>query len=46
MLTAIIPEAPQSVATQVLVNDIVITWSHPSADFATDYGAELLAYSV
>lgn len=46
ILTAVIPQAPTDVVTQVEANDIIITWQHESDDFYNDYGANLISYTI
>ena len=46
ILTAITPDAPTAVQTEVIANDIRISWTAPSDDSLTDYGSQILSYTV
>ena len=46
ILTAVIPDAPTGVQTEVIANDIRISWTAPSEDSQTDYGSQIVSYTI
>ena len=46
ILTAIVPAAPAAPTTEVVANSVKISWTAPSSDSFSAYGASITAYTV
>jgi hypothetical protein len=44
--TAVVPDAPSSPTTTVIANNIHISWTTPSSDSLTDYGAVITSFNI